>query len=83
MAKLKRAKGEHLCGDEVITTYGSLKDAQNEAFREGIAFVVKFLEGRDQPYTAMVVREQISDAQLYETPRCDCEHEHFKMKVGK
>lgn len=82
MAKLKRAKGEKLCGDEITTTYGTIKLAQNEAFREGIAYVVSFLEGRDQPYTAMVIREQISDARLYEMPRCDCE-QHLTLKEGK
>jgi hypothetical protein len=81
MAKLKRAKGEQLCGDEIVTTYGSIKLAQNQAFREGIAYVVQFLEGRDQPYTALVVKETIGDAALYETPRCACE-QHYKMEAG-
>jgi len=82
LPKLKRAKGEQLCGDEIVTTYGTIKLAQNEAFREGIAYVVSFLEGRDQPFTASVVQETIGDARLYELPRCDCE-EHYKMKAGK
>ena len=81
MANTKRKKAEQLCGDEVVTTYGSIKNAQNEAFREGIAFVVSYLIGRDQPFTASVIQENIGDAVLYELPRCDCE-QHFKMKAG-
>jgi hypothetical protein len=81
MANTKRKKAEQLCGDEVVTTYGSIKNAQNEAFKEGIAFVVSYLIGRDQPFTASVIQENISDAVLYELPRCECE-EHYKMKAG-
>lgn len=82
MTKLKRRKGERLCGDEITTTYGTIKLAQNEAFREGIAYVIAFLEGRDQPYTAMVVREQISEATLYDLPRCDCDA-HLNLEAVK
>jgi hypothetical protein len=81
MASAKRKKSEQLCGDEVITTYGSIKNAQNEAFKEGIAFVVAYLVARDQPFTAETVRENLSDSVLYELPRCDCE-QHYKMKAG-
>jgi hypothetical protein len=52
--------------DEVITTFGSLKQAQNEAFQEGIAFAINKLRNYQDSEIADTLEADLKDATLYE-----------------
>jgi hypothetical protein len=52
--------------DEVLTTFGSLKQAQNEAFQEGIAFAINKLRNYQEQEIADILEVDLKDATLYE-----------------
>jgi len=54
--------------DEVVTTFGTLKQAQNEAFQEGIAFAIHKLRDYQEAEIADILEVDLKDATLYEMP---------------
>lgn len=51
--------------DEVVTTFGSLKQAQNEAFQEGIAYAVSILKREEQDRVAEILELATAGVKLY------------------
>ena len=58
--------------DEVVTTFATLKRAQNEAFQEGIKFAMNFIQQKLNPFDTanevMELLEALVSVELYEVP---------------
>jgi hypothetical protein len=52
--------------DKVVTTFGTIKQAQNEAFKEGIAFAINKLRNYQEAEIADILEVDLKDATLYE-----------------
>jgi hypothetical protein len=52
--------------DKVVTTFGTIKQAQNEAFQEGIAFAINKLRNYQEAEIADILEVDLKDATLYE-----------------
>lgn len=64
------------CGDKVETTFGTLKQAQNEAYAEGIDEAFQFLAKRGLREIGELMISEVS-LELYEMPICECKNHYF------
>lgn len=62
----------YLANDEVVTTFATLKRAQNEAFQQGIKFAMSSIQDRLNPFDTanevMELLEALVSVELYEVP---------------